>query len=88
MGAVLISRNDVAVSNPGLAARIEEALARAVARSPRAFRASVEAGRGDRIARVWLEEHPSGDGSTRREASLDLTLDVVGLRRTIDSLLR
>jgi len=37
---------------------------------------------------VWLEEHPTGDGSTRREARLDLTLDAAGLRRTIDALLR
>jgi hypothetical protein len=86
MGAVLISRNDVAVSNPVLAARIEEALARAVARSPRAFRAVIVARRGDMTAHVSVEEHPPGLVG-RRETPLDLTLDAAGLRRTIDELL-
>ena len=69
-----------------VAARIEEALARAVARSPRAFRAIIEAAHGENTARIRLEEHLPGGGSRPRETPLDLTLDPVGLRRTIDAL--
>ena len=88
MGAVLISRNDVAVSNPGLAARLEEALARAVARSPRAYRASIVLRHGHTTAHLSVEEHPPSDpGVSRRETALDLTLDAAVLHRAIHVLL-
>lgn len=87
LGAVLISRNDVAVSNPGLAARIEETLARAVAQSPRPFRAVIEAAHGDKTAHIRLEEHLPSGSSRPRETPLDLTLDLAGLRHAIDALM-
>jgi hypothetical protein len=87
MGAVLISKNDLAATEPALALWLEEAVARAVARRPAMFRASIECDRGETDVRILLEEHRGGQPYPVREVRLDPRASSDEIRRRIEGTL-
>jgi hypothetical protein len=89
MGAVLISRNDLTETHPEVGRRIEEAVARAVARSSSAFRASIEAAEEKDVI-VRLEERRVGADAVpfALEMRIDRACDGVALQRRIEALMR
>jgi hypothetical protein len=88
MGVVLISRNDLAETHPDVGRRIEEAVARALARSSSAFRASIEASDASEVI-VRLEERRAGADAVpfALEMRIDRACDAVALQRRIEALM-
>ena len=87
MGAVLFSRNDLNVRDPEAAARLEHALARAVAYRVGAFRVSIQRPLGASDVIVQIEAHRPGAAPWRRELRIDPELQNPHLEAHITGLI-
>jgi hypothetical protein len=88
MGAVLISRNELSALEPNLALWIEEAVARAVARFPATFRASIECVRGESTVQIRIEEHRGAQPHPVHELRIDPRWNSEEIRRRVEKALR
>ncbi len=88
MGAVLIARNDLSHHDPGAAARLEDAVARAVAPRLGAFRVSIERPLGKEDVVVYIEAHRPGDGPWRRELHISPETGAAAMEARLLAVLR